>query len=444
VATPRSGRQRQQPALAAKSSPADHDYSDTDSGLGGRATPSPASALLTPSSALSAVFLTPNSSGSAGGRAGKSLLVPVRSEARRRLNLDTNPQFDQEGFRTPIKAAGKRRAAMAELEVSPSPGKKIKSPLEKTRYETSLGLLTKKFVSLFHTDPTGTVDLNKASEGLGVQKRRIYDITNVLEGIGLVEKKSKNTVHWCGQRNFDLTAEHADLHTDLADLEAKENELDLLIQQSELQLKHLSGDKRHAYLSYQDLRAVPDLKHQTILAINAQSQFDMHVPEQEADTGYFKIHLKSESEPIEVMLCPEDGARSGAGSELSGESGSESEQSPGCSPVKQRLGQITGLIPREQLSFDVGAAGGSEPAQSSQDINVKKAYIECVDDLDCNQLTTSDQCEEASVLSDIFNSSTDYLEAIGLEPVLTEEDYPNMCLTKEDAFADLFDMKFDM
>ena len=49
------------------------------------------------------------------------------------------------------------------------------------RYETSLGLLTKKFVSLFHTDPTGTVDLNKASEGLGVQKRRIYDITNVLE-----------------------------------------------------------------------------------------------------------------------------------------------------------------------------------------------------------------------------------------------------------------------
>ena len=72
----------------------------------------------------------------------------------------------------------------------------------------------------------------------------------MVQGIGLVEKKSKNTVHWCGQRNFDLTAEHADLHTDLADLEAKENELDLLIQQSELQLKHFSGDKRHAYLSY--------------------------------------------------------------------------------------------------------------------------------------------------------------------------------------------------
>ena len=41
----------------------------------------------------------------------------------------------------------------------------FRSPLEKTRYETSLGLLTKKFVSLFHTDPTGTVDLNRASIG---------------------------------------------------------------------------------------------------------------------------------------------------------------------------------------------------------------------------------------------------------------------------------------
>lgn len=29
-----------------------------------------------------------------------------------------------------------------------------------------------------------------------MQKRRIYDITNVLEGIGLIEKKSKNNIAW--------------------------------------------------------------------------------------------------------------------------------------------------------------------------------------------------------------------------------------------------------
>jgi transcription factor E2F3 len=40
------------------------------------------------------------------------------------------------------------------------------------------------------------VDLNEAADSLGVPKRRIYDITNVLEGIGLIEKKSKSTIQW--------------------------------------------------------------------------------------------------------------------------------------------------------------------------------------------------------------------------------------------------------
>lgn len=33
---------------------------------------------------------------------------------------------------------------------------------------------------------------------LDVQKRRIYDITNVLEGIGLICKVSKNNIRWDG------------------------------------------------------------------------------------------------------------------------------------------------------------------------------------------------------------------------------------------------------
>lgn len=36
-----------------------------------------------------------------------------------------------------------------------------------------------------------------------VQKRRIYDITNVLEGIGLIEKKLKNNIQWKGGSNAD-------------------------------------------------------------------------------------------------------------------------------------------------------------------------------------------------------------------------------------------------
>lgn len=59
-----------------------------------------------------------------------------------------------------------------------------------TRYDTSLGLLTRKFIDLLENSPDGVIDLNVASVQLNVQKRRIYDITNVLEGIGILEKVS--------------------------------------------------------------------------------------------------------------------------------------------------------------------------------------------------------------------------------------------------------------
>lgn len=48
------------------------------------------------------------------------------------------------------------------------------------RYDSSLGLLTTKFVNLLRETDDGVLDLNVAAETLSVQKRRIYDITNGL------------------------------------------------------------------------------------------------------------------------------------------------------------------------------------------------------------------------------------------------------------------------
>ena len=64
-----------------------------------------------------------------------------------------------------------------------------------SRYDSSLSFLTKKFLELLDQSPGG-VDLNAAVERLGVQKRRIYDITNVLEGIGVVVKNGNKSVSY--------------------------------------------------------------------------------------------------------------------------------------------------------------------------------------------------------------------------------------------------------
>ncbi|VDP03305.1 unnamed protein product [Heligmosomoides polygyrus] len=87
----------------------------------------------------------------------------------------------------------------------------IDQPQMGTRADKSLGLLTQRFIRLLECAEGGICDLNQvaafrssvyccilfAAEALNVrQKRRIYDITNVLEGIGLIEKRSKNVIQW--------------------------------------------------------------------------------------------------------------------------------------------------------------------------------------------------------------------------------------------------------
>jgi hypothetical protein len=72
-----------------------------------------------------------------------------------------------------------------------------------SRYDTSLGLLTKKFVDLLEAKDDGIIDLNVASVQLNVQKRRIYDVVNVLEGIGILEKVSAMILLLCNLRNLD-------------------------------------------------------------------------------------------------------------------------------------------------------------------------------------------------------------------------------------------------
>lgn len=188
-----------------------------------------------------------------------------------------------------------------------------KSPLEKSRYETSLGLLTKRFVSLLRAAPDGILDLNKAAEQLSVQKRRIYDITNVLEGIKLISKRHKNNIEWKGASSCvsdftgsSISAEAVNLHSDVADLEIQEKRLDELLRNASLQLKMLTEDpenKRYAYVTYHDIRSIKSFEDQTVIAIKAPPETKLEVPDPREG---IQIWLKSTRGQIEVYLCPEE------------------------------------------------------------------------------------------------------------------------------------------
>ncbi|KAM9736017.1 transcription factor E2F2 isoform 2-T2 [Dama dama] len=227
--------------------------------------------------------------------------VPAgRLPAKRKLDLEGIGRPTVPEFRTP-------KGKCIRVDGLPSP-KTPKSPGEKTRYDTSLGLLTKKFIYLLSESEDGVLDLNWAAEVLDVQKRRIYDITNVLEGIQLIRKKAKNNIQ--GRGLFEdptRPGKQQQLGQELKELTSMEQALDQLIHSCSLNFKHLTEDKankRLAYVTYQDIRAVGNFKEQTVIAVKAPPQTRLEVPDRSEEN--LQIYLKSTQGPIEVYLCPEE------------------------------------------------------------------------------------------------------------------------------------------
>lgn len=193
------------------------------------------------------------------------------------------------------------------------PGDEIKMSVKKSlalprpRFDASLFYLTRKFMDIIKSAPEGVVDLNDVAKQLGVRKRRVYDITNVLDGIRLIQKRSKNLVQWVGSDlNYTGTqiSQQQRIRNDISDLSAMEEALDELILDCAHQLFRLTEDganKKFAYVTYQDLHSIEDYHEQIVFAVKAPEETKLEVPTPNEDC--IEIHIKSTKGPIDVFLC---------------------------------------------------------------------------------------------------------------------------------------------
>lgn len=347
---------------------------------------------------------------------------------KRRLNLETLNFGYEDVTSTPMTAKRMRKWSSSSAgSESASPAQSVagkKCSERPTRYDTSLGLLTKKFIGLLEDSTDGVVDLNIASEKLDVQKRRIYDITNVLEGIGILEKKSKNNIQWKGGNAYG--SDKNTVQQDIDKMKAKEDELDNLILNTERDIKQLTEDKRYGYVTYQDIRSVESFRQKTVLVVKAPSETELQVPQDPID-GEQKMYMKSNTGEIEVFLCPEYNTNTAA-----------------HQPQSQLRPYISQNVKELLIGNTVIKSPQKSVIQQSPTYSLHKYKMETIENEE-NTTVVSRRKETSSneqqyipstsgSAKDMFNVSCEPF--LMLEPP-NEDDY-NYCLDSEEGLGDLF------
>ncbi|KAL6499729.1 hypothetical protein OROGR_027639 [Orobanche gracilis] len=250
-----------------------------------------------------------------------------------------------------------------------SPGGDNLTPVGPCRYDSSLGLLTKKFIDLIKRAEDGIIDLNNAADTLEVQKRRIYDITNVLEGIGLIEKKLKNRIQWKGvnvSRPGEADESLSSLQEELENLNLEEHRLDERIREMQEKLRGLSEDENNQkwlFVTEEDIKALPCFQNETLIAIKAPHGTTLEVPDPDEAVDYpqrrYRIVLRSTMGPIDVYLVSQFEEKFEDINDVEAEAGipeasGATENAPAPSPTPEIRGDETDVqgIESERMCSD--------------------------------------------------------------------------------------------
>lgn len=175
-----------------------------------------------------------------------------------------------------------------------------------TRQDVSLGVLTVRFLELLLMSPDGSIDLREVTKTLQTRRRRVYDITNVLEGFNFIEKQTANKVKWIGSCPISsfLPKSRQKFQRELENLKLVEDTLDSLIKSCAQQLFDMTDEWQNALLAYvthEDISRLEAFQEQTVIVVKAPEETKLEVPAPTEDS--IQVHLKGGKGPIMMMTC---------------------------------------------------------------------------------------------------------------------------------------------
>ena len=143
--------------------------------------------------------------------------------------------------------------------------------LEEGRQENSLCKLTKKVLEYIKTKNKVNININELVKDLGVKKRRIYDITNVLQGIGYIEKQGKNEIIW-NKKNCVLDKKEMKNKSKFYLMNQQINILNEQMNKEKEELNIISSQKdfnKNNYIKFTDLTNLSKIENQDLLIIRS-------------------------------------------------------------------------------------------------------------------------------------------------------------------------------
>ena len=159
----------------------------------------------------------------------------------------------------------------------------------------TLVTLTQDFLNVLTSAEGKEVDLSQLENDLGVSKRRLYDVTNVLTGIGVVERSGKAKVKWTGS---GATAFESEIQQVLK----KEAEVDNMLQfvSDQLDEVFLSQDfVDYGWVTNEDVLSLDPDSNLSLFSLKGPQDLTIENPEDE--DGSHHLICQSENGGINLV-----------------------------------------------------------------------------------------------------------------------------------------------
>ena len=183
------------------------------------------------------------------------------------------------------------------------------------KQENSLGKLTINFLKHIKEKGRVNININSLVTDLKVKKRRIYDITNVLQGMGYIEKNGKNEIKWNqSYRNPEnilnknslpesFLSNCNKLKLELDELKREEKKIDEELNKYNEEFNYISKKKdfpKYGYITFNDLIKLSKSENLNFMIIKATKGTVINViDDEESKKAYLKIKKQMENGKIE-------------------------------------------------------------------------------------------------------------------------------------------------